>query len=113
MTLAVVVILGLAAYRLTRVLTVDSISDPARAVLYDWAWGGTRDRPTSRGRARGWVYELLTCSHCLGVWVSLAAVAAWSSVGGAPSNFAAWLVDVFAVAGVQSVLVSATGRLER
>lgn len=113
MTLAVIVVLGLVAYRATRVLTVDSISDPFRERLYGWAWAGTLERPVSRGRARGWTYELLTCTHCLGVWVSLAVVIVYGAVTRYPSDAGAWLLDVLGVAGVQSVLASFVGRAER
>jgi hypothetical protein len=124
--LAVVVVLGLAAYRVTRVATADTLTAPLRARIYDWAWidpddngpayqarrdmleaegRDTRDGTVPlprRGGLRTWIYALIDCPHCVGVWVSLAAYSAWRWGG----DTAYAVLAVAAVAGAQSIVVS-------
>lgn len=119
-----IVVLALAVHRAVRVVCCDSISAPLRSRFFDVVWiepgspefdaryvlavakdPETRaDRPLARhGGFWTWLYELLTCPHCLGVWFAVAAYAAWrwgGDVGHA-------VVAVLAVAGAQSALVSA------
>ena len=94
------VLLGLAAWRWTRLVTVDEIARPLRdlarrqAMRNGWA-----------GRAGGTASYLLGCPHCVGVWASAAVVAvwAWTPAWGAP-----WIVAVVApaVAAVVSLIAS-------
>lgn len=65
---------GLAAARLTRLVTRDLVTAPVR----DWAWENRHDR----------AYEFLTCRWCVGMWAGLGVVAArrlaprvWGPVG--------------------------------
>lgn len=109
------VVVALAAYRLTRIVTLDTISDPFRARLHRWAWNdddpveGVDDegRPAffARPRAawRTWVDGLVTCPLCLGVWVSAATYAAWRWWDVAPVRA---VIAIFAVAGLQCFLAS-------
>lgn len=61
MTLLVLIIVALAAYRLTRLLTDDAILDGPRNWIFTHA-------PPKIG-------ELLNCVHCTGVWVGVVCVA--------------------------------------
>lgn len=77
---------GLAA-RVTRLITTDTITKPARKAAHHrilfqpaqraaLAQGDEVPPPTSqpRAQARAWAAELLTCSWCMGVWVTAAVV---------------------------------------
>lgn len=100
------VVLAFAAYRATRIFTKDSITSDLRARLYAWAWNddhGQAADPIARSPMRTYVYEGLTCSFCLGVWVSLALYLLWRH---APD--ARGLIVVLAVAGGQALLASRT-----
>jgi hypothetical protein len=118
----------LAAYRATRIVTTDSISAPFRERLYRWAWveptepdaysvaaGRVRlagyafddASPLPReGGLRTYVSEVFQCSWCLGVWVSyvVAAVWWWGVRDGGP--VVAFAVVGLAVAGGQGFLAS-------
>lgn len=97
------VVLALATYRVARIFTVDSISEPWIAFLYRWAWNPPRPGHAAEPKAgayRTWIYELLSCPLCLGVWTSGALYALWRWGGGVMRG----VVVVLAVAGVQAVL---------
>lgn len=108
------VVLGLAGYRLTRLLVLDTILDGPRGwVLHQLACppeGTTRATsptvlgPTNRRRPRGRALraklaELLQCTYCVGVWVMLGLAAWWHW---APQ--ARWAVFVAAAMGLQALL---------
>ena len=80
MTPLAFVIICLAAARLTRLVTEDTITEPVRV----WA----SDKP--------FVYELVTCPWCIGFWISLGCVAVWWTT----SDRAVWLLAPFAVSHV-------------
>ncbi len=80
------VVVCLAAARLTRLVTEDTITEPLRV----WA----SDRP--------FLYELITCPWCIGFWISLGCVAAWWTAG----DRAVWLLAPFAVSYVAGWLNS-------
>ncbi|MFJ5814974.1 DUF1360 domain-containing protein [Streptomyces sp. NPDC093108] len=69
--LAVLAVLGFAAYRATQLAVHDSILDPVRNRLYDWH--GTS--VTSAVRAA--VVTLITCTYCMGWWLSGAILATY------------------------------------
>jgi Protein of unknown function (DUF1360) len=122
------VVVILASYRLTRVVTTDSISERARDRLYRWAWVEDNEpeayaaarvrwqddppfdaegRPMPRvGGFRTYVNELFNCPWCLGWWVSYAVLAFWAWVVRDGMNVAAYLVAGAAVAGAQGFLAS-------
>jgi hypothetical protein len=103
-------ILALASYRLTRVVTDDTITDAARA----WVWrrayivsayDSERDQETTMTRsvAWSWLYRLVSCPFCVGWWVSLACYWAWW--------YSAWAwmrpaLSAVAVAGGQAFISS-------
>lgn len=103
------VLLCLAAYRVTRFLVKDSLlgfgpdsgsrtSVRVDAFAYD-------DEGQDRSWLRGKIGDLLTCTYCLGFWVSLAALCGWLRL--APWELGVeGVVVVFAIAGVQGFLNS-------
>lgn len=51
-----------ATYRLVRLAIADEIFDEPRELLHEWCEQG--------GAFRDWLYALITCPWCLGVWFS-------------------------------------------
>jgi Protein of unknown function (DUF1360) len=106
MSLAAVVIVGLAVFRVARLITADSITDPMRDRLYVWAWrddGHGHQTPTAVWRT--YVYELIRCPHCVGVWAAAGAYLWWEFLWTPP-------IYVAAIAGVASLLASAQTKLD-
>lgn len=110
--LAVLVAIGLAAFRLTRLVTNDSITKRFRDRLYTWAWDdehtvpsddGYLD-PTPRAAWRTYLHELLTCPYCFGVWVSVGTYLVWDHGGDVGHS----IVAVAAVAGAQAIAAHVT-----
>lgn len=124
------VIVALASYRLTRIVTTDKITEQWRDRLYRWAWvepdepeqyraawvrwqgdapfegeGSTRPMPRAGG-FRTYVNELFNCPWCLGWWVSYGVLAFWVWVVRDGTAVAAYLVVGAAVAGAQGFLAS-------
>lgn len=108
------VVLATGSYRVTRLFTRDSLTEVPRERLYRWAWDdesgdpatgpdGDYIVPASRGALRTYVYTLLTCAACLGVWVSATLYVLWRWVGGDVVDSA---LVVLAVAGVQCFLAT-------
>lgn len=112
----------LAAYRITRVVTEDSITDAPRDRIYHWAWvepgdgvayqmfasryDGEPGQPVPRAPWRTYVNELVNCPWCMGVWVSFAVTAFWAWVVRDGIAVAAYLVVAAAVAGGQGFVAS-------
>lgn len=63
---------ALAAYRLTRLVTADTILDAPRDAIATWSESG----PDSSEAWRPKIGELVECRWCAGVWISLGVVAA-------------------------------------
>lgn len=120
--LALILFLGLAAYRVTRFFTRDSLigmQDPGdpeakpepreptsqMAVRLDvWAFN---DDASDKSWLRTKVYDLLTCDWCLGFhfsWV-VYALFTWSMPWTA-ADPQAWVLSAFAIAGVQGFIAS-------
>lgn len=100
---------GLAAFRLTRLIVVDTIWESTRRKLTDWL----------KARDALWgdkMAELIGCSHCTGVWVSAGVYAALAHHDGkgvlttdparSSRRVAMHLAGILAVAGVVSLLSS-------
>lgn len=112
MNALVYVLLAFAAYRLTRIVTTDTISLPFRERLYRFAWSDedgtveTREKgkvlvPKARAAWRTYLYELLTCPLCLGVWVAAGVYSAWRWWD---TDAVHAFIAIFAVAGAQCFL---------
>lgn len=126
----------LTAYRLTRVVTTDSITERFRDRLYRWAWVEP-DEPEAYAHARvrlgadqvpfeneidadamplpragglrTYVNELFNCPWCMGWWISYAVTAFWCWVVRDGVSVAMYLVLGAAVAGAQGFLASRQG----
>lgn len=97
--LEALVIIGLASFRATWIVTTDTITEPFRNALYRWGWRPSPNGPEPRG-ARAWLVELLTCNWCLGVWVSAAAYCVWRWAG----DVGLAVLAILAIAGLQGAL---------
>lgn len=118
MDLELVVVLALASYRVSRLVTQDTVTANLRGALFGWAWdeehpitvGSGKDahfEPAPRAAWRTYVYEGLTCPVCLGVWASGAVYAAWRW-GGTVGRVG---VAVASIAGAQTLITLVQGRL--
>lgn len=98
--------LGVCAYRLTRVVTLDTFTEPLRERLYDrWppdyersGWRYEADLKALIKRAPGtarppvhWVGQLVECPWCIGFWLSGLVVLVAALVGDVPLPVLAWL----------------------
>lgn len=97
-----VIIVGIAAYRLARVVAVDSITEPARSCLF-WAGHADPDNtgPIVTSRVVAWAYALVSCPFCVGWWLALLLWFAWP-----PASTGAIAVGALAAAGVASLCSS-------
>lgn len=84
---------ALAAYRVTRLLTVDRITLPIRRLV---------DRRTGPDSEAGY---FVRCPWCVGTWVSGAAVLTLDATASVPTPVLAWL----AVAAVVGLLATVAG----
>lgn len=100
MNLVPLALCALAAYRAARLVAIDSITDPLRRAL--WIRSGVTAANPSGRRPTVWLYGLLSCPHCLGVWISVGTYAAWTEAPGSSH----WPITAAAVAGLQSLVTS-------
>lgn len=110
--LGVLAVLALASYRATRLMTDDTLTLPLRDRLYRWAWDDEHPvanretgqlEPRPRAPLRTYVYELVTCSWCLGVWVAALLYVLWRWSSWAPVRYG---IVVLALAGAQGFVAS-------
>lgn len=123
------VVVILATYRLTRIITTDTITERWRDRLYHWSWVEP-DEPDAYARAAatqadgvvaaqgagqplpragGWrtyLNELFNCPWCMGWWIAYAVTAFWCWVVRDGVSVAVFLVLGAAVAGAQGFLAS-------
>ena len=120
--LAVIVVLAFATYRLTRLFTADRITDPLRDAFFNWAYkpleGDEREAwlvlhkqadtiPSHVPRGweiRTWVYDLVTCDQCLGVWWAAAIYTAYAMRFDLNTDVVAAVLSVAAICGFQSLI---------
>lgn len=117
---ALVLIVGLAVARITALIVFDAITEPIRHRLFllsppvefgdgELSWYTTVDRhgdplPASMYRTKGWFGQLVSCYHCVGVWVSASVALAMAFL---PAY--AWpVVITAAVAQVSDTAIKAT-----
>lgn len=86
---------SLAVYRLTRLVTADTITEPMR----NWI-GGQRGGEVKRQKA----FDFITCPWCTSIWLAAGAVAATRLVPD-PWSYLALLLTASAVAGALSTVV--------
>lgn len=122
-----VLVLGLASYRVTRFLVLDSLmgmgthdkldpdlkvivqepNSPLAAAVYSLCYN---EDGTDRGFFRGKLGDLLGCWLCLGFWISCGILALWTwTLPWTTSDPQQWVLTAFAVAGVQIFAQSREG----
>jgi hypothetical protein len=79
-TAATILILGIAAYRLARILPVDEIAQPVRDRITLWTYPDKPEITAKETAQRKWVGKLLACPVCLGWWISPVVVVFYSLV---------------------------------
>ena len=84
-------IVSLAVYRITRLVTEDAIFDRPRTWL--------------EGRAE-WLDTLVTCPWCASFWIGLAATIALYATGAVSLPVVAWIGLPFAFSGIAGLLSS-------
>lgn len=104
--LAMIVLLGLAVFRLTRLIVYDRITEFIRRPFFneieETEADGTVEiyfTPKEKG-IKGWIGELLSCHWCAGIWVSLL-------LGGLylyKTPFSDYLIIVLAIAAIGSII---------
>lgn len=107
-------IVASAAYRMTRLIVLDTLLDEPRMWVLrklavrprldparDPRWLVSR-RP--RGRVRTKLAEGLQCTFCVGVWVTTVLAAAWFTV-----SWARWPIIFAGICGLQALLHSWEG----
>lgn len=97
--------LALAAYRLTRIVTLDGFTEPWREAIFDrWppdpdraGWRYVKQHRALAKRAVGaarppvhWIGQLIECPWCIGWWISGAVVLAAALVGSVPLPVVVW-----------------------
>lgn len=92
---------ALAVWRLTRLVTLDGLTAELRELVDDWSNTG----PPSTVKEK--IAELVSCPHCVSVWVALGLVYAvrrtdwWPAMG-----------DALALAAVSSLIADARDALD-
>lgn len=92
------VVLSIAAYRLTRLFLFDTIIEISRNRFYTLV-ANRKWLP----RIREKILDLTSCSWCLGFWVSLALFSLYTRTTPWELGVNGW-ISTFAVAGVQGLL---------
>lgn len=102
LNIVTLLVLGFAAYRITRFLVIDTFFEGLRAKLYTFL----TNRVQKQGKLKLlWLkaYELSSCTWCAGFWVSVAVYTAYVWVG--PQYFSRLdVLNIFAIAGIQGLL---------
>lgn len=129
--LPIIVILAFATYRLTRLFTADRITEPLRDVLFRFAYKplegdeaqawlvmhkDAKEIPSHVPRGwefRTWVYDLITCDQCLGVWWGCAVYVSWWLTFDVQTNVVEALLTIMAICGLQSLLAWAGGLMQQ
>lgn len=101
--LAVQLVLGFAAYRVTQLVVWDTILDGWRERLELW------HARRFDSRIRTFVRDLLKCTYCFGYWASVATVltyllATGHNPVGSADEFWLFGIQSFSVAGIQALL---------
>ena len=117
------VVVALASYRAARIVATDTISDAFRDRVYRFAWAdpddpryldlgpapgeahvvGDRILPKPVAPWRTYVYGLVSCPLCIGVWIAAAFYVAWRWWDWMPVRA---LLVILAIAGVQCFLAT-------
>jgi uncharacterized protein DUF1360 len=91
-----VIILGIASYRITRFFVIDTLLEPWRSKSHHWL-------EQRRGLFWSKLYDLTSCTWCIGYWVSLVVYLIYKGDFFDDWTRNDWLRSI-AVAGVQGML---------
>ena len=97
------VLLGAATFHLSRLVTKDWVTAPVRAPFVRYETSKTAGEVSESSRGSGMrraIGDLLSCNYCIGPWLSLGLLGAYSRWPG-PTRFTA---GVFALSGMSSFL---------
>lgn len=99
------VVVALATYRAARIVALDTITDQPRDALYRWAYVVERGQERARAAWRTYVYALVSCPLCVGVWIAAGFYVLWCWSGSSAVRSA---LVVLALAGAQCFLATRT-----
>lgn len=110
-TILMMLVLGLASYRITRFLVTDTLMGMGPD---SGSWLSTKVdafayNPDGSNRSwwRGKIGDLVTCLYCLGWWVSCAVLALWTwSFPWTSNDPQQWILLAFAISGIQAFIGS-------
>lgn len=94
--LLVLLVLGIAAYRITRFLVIDTLFEGSRNKFHTWL-------ANKQGMIYDKILDLTSCTWCLGFWVSLVLYSFYLWECPIDFNRLEW-ISTFAIAGVQGML---------
>ncbi|WP_409304681.1 DUF1360 domain-containing protein [Peribacillus sp. SCS-155] len=111
--LTVIVLLGLASFRLTRLIVFDKITEFIRRPFFDEIEESDENGSTEiylipkKNGIRSWIGELLSCYWCTGIWVSLLLL----GVHLLHSRTGDFLIIVLAIAAMGAIIETIIGKL--
>ena len=101
-----ILILGLASFRLTRLIVYDKITEFLRSPFFNEVEetneDGTKDiylLPKEKGLKK-WIGELLSCFWCTGIWVSIGITLLFLS----GARWGSFIILILAVAAIGSII---------
>jgi hypothetical protein len=105
-SLTILLMLGLATFRITRLIVYDKITEPLRRPFFTEVEEVNDDgsidiyiRPKDKG-IRRWVGELFSCHWCTGIWVSIGVATLYMFHW----PLGEWTLLLFSVAAIGSIV---------
>ena len=77
--LAAVIVLGIACWRLARILPTDTVAEPIRGRIAEWTYPEVQ-LPANIAQRRQWIGSLLSCQICLAFHIAWMITVFWSLV---------------------------------
>lgn len=96
--------LGFAASRAVQLVVHDTIGDPLRDRLNTWHMNGVG--PGRSNKSRSFIRNLLSCTYCVGWWLSIITTLVYLVAAGQWGAASIWVhaVECWAVAGIQAII---------
>jgi hypothetical protein len=113
LNMTVALLLGLASFRLTRLIVYDKITEFIRRPFFDEIEEQDDNGNTEiylipkKDGVRSWIGELLSCYWCTGIWMSMI-LAALNLI---QSKFVDYFIIVLAIAAIGSIIEVIIGKL--
>ena len=106
---------GLAAHELARIVTRDSVTGPVRAPFTEYVGsagaGEVKERPRGRGLQRA-IGQLLTCPYCASPWASMALIGGLA-LAPRPARFVRAMLVVSTISAFMHQLYAGARKLSR